>query len=303
MEKPLVSIITITHNRGDLIGRCIKSVLGQTYRNIEHIVIDGASDDNTDKVVSSFDDNRLKYIKLDSNWSVVKTINYGVEQSTGQFITFLDSDDEYLPAKVEKQLNKILTLPDDYGMVYCWMTYYDQKTMKVDHIHCPQIRGDVSRDVVEKPVVSGTPTYFFRREAFIANGGWKEVDEIGIISDWEMAARFCQKWKVDYVPESLINIYVNHEHQRMSSRGYYKDFWKRNVKFHKYMLKEFARTFKHYPNKMIFHLRMLVSSNIMIGDYKSAFILYIKLLKISKSFRDIMIIPIYLIKKINYGIK
>lgn len=118
MEQPLVSVITITRNRGKLIGRCIQSVLNQTYKNIEHIVVDGASDDETDEVVASFKDERLKYIKLDSNWSIAKTINYGVAQSAGEFITFLDSDDEYLSTKVEKQLNKIQTLPKEYGMVY-----------------------------------------------------------------------------------------------------------------------------------------------------------------------------------------
>ena len=105
MIHPLVSVITITHNRGKLIGRCIQSVLNQSYTNIEHIVVDGASDDNTDEVIAGFNDIRLKYIKLESNWPVAKTINYGVEQSKGMFVTFLDSDDEYLPTKVEKQLN------------------------------------------------------------------------------------------------------------------------------------------------------------------------------------------------------
>ena len=63
MEQPLVSVVTITRNRGKLIDRCIKSVLGQTYQNIEHIIVDGASDDETDDVVASFTDSRLKYIR------------------------------------------------------------------------------------------------------------------------------------------------------------------------------------------------------------------------------------------------
>ena len=249
MEQPLVSVVTITRNRGKLIERCIKSVLGQTYQNIEHIIVDGASDDETDDVVASFTDSRLKYIKLDSNWPIAKTINYGVEQSKGQFVTFLDSDDEYLPTKVEKQWAKIQSLPEEYGMVYCWMTYFDQETMKIDHIHNPQVRGDVSELVVEKPVVSGTPTYFFRREAFLANGGWKESEEIGIISDWEMGARFCQKWKVDYVPESLINVYVNHGVMRMSENRYYKQKLEKLIKFEKYFLQEFYNVFNKYPER------------------------------------------------------
>ena len=244
MEQPLVSVVTITRNRGKLIDRCIKSVLGQTYQNIEHIIVDGASDDETDDVVASFTDSRLKYIKLDSNWPIAKTINYGVEQSKGQFVTFLDSDDEYLPTKVEKQWAKIQSLPEEYGMVYCWMTYFDQETMKIDHIHNPQVRGDVSELVVEKPVVSGTPTYFFRREAFLANGGWKESEEIGIISDWEMGARFCQKWKVDYV---------------------------------KYFLQEFYNVFNKYPERAYKHYYDLSRALMLMGRYSEAWPYYKKL--------------------------
>lgn len=303
MEQPLVSVITITRNRGKLIGRCIQSVLNQTYKNIEHIIVDGASDDETDEVVASFKDERLKYIKLDSNWSIAKTINYGIENSIGEFITFLDSDDEYHPTKVEKQLNKILTLPKDYGMVYCWMTYFDQKSMKIIKEHKPTVKGDVSVDVVAEPVVSGTPTYFFRRDAFIENGGWKEKDEIGIVSDWELAARFCQKWKVDFVPESLINVYVNHGVVRMSEKSYYKDFWIRNIQFHEYMLRTFRDVFEEIPSKAHFHLYMLVRSYCMIGQLRKAFSLYLKLLKSKPTSKNVLSLFYSIYLRIKYGTK
>lgn len=298
MEQPLVSVITITRNRGKLIGRCIQSVLNQTYKNIEHIIVDGASDDETDEVVASFKDERLKYIKLDSNWSIAKTINYGIENSIGEFITFLDSDDEYHPTKVEKQLNKILTLPKDYGMVYCWMTYFDQKSMKIIKEHKPTVKGDVSVDVVAEPVVSGTPTYFFRRDAFIENGGWKEKDEIGIVSDWELAARFCQKWKVDFVPESLINVYVNHGVVRMSEKSYYKDLLERQIKFEKYFLNEFEHIFKVNPRKACSHWFTLSKALMLSNNYAEAWPFYLKVIKFRHSFKDIMLIPYCLFHKI-----
>lgn len=253
-NQPLVSVITITRNRGKLLGRCITSVLNQTYRNIEYLVVDGASDDNTDDVVASFTDSRLRYIKLETNWPIVDTINHGVALSKGKYITFLDSDDEYLPTKVEKQVNLIEALPQDYGMVYCWMTYLDNNTKKIERLHNPSVRGDVSADVVEKPVVSGTPTYMFRREAFLENGGWKNKEEIGLISDWELAARFCQRWKVDFVPESLINVYVNHNISRMSTKDYYANYYAQKLKFHNYFLDTFTQIFEKEPNKMGYHL-------------------------------------------------
>lgn len=291
MEPPLVSVITITRNRGKLIGRCIQSVLNQTYTNIEHIVVDGASDDETDEVVANFRDERLKYIKLESNWSIAKTINFGVEKSKGDFVTFLDSDDEYHSTKIEKQLNKMLKLPNDYGMVYCWMTYFDQKSMKIIKEHKPTVKGDVSLDVVAEPVVSGTPTYFFRRESFITNGGWKEKEEIGIVSDWELAARFCQKWKVDFVPESLINVYVNHGAVRMSEKSYYMDLLERQIKFEKYFLNEFESIFKVAPRKACSHWFTLSKALMLSKKFSEAWPFYIKVIRYRHSFKDIMLLP------------
>ena len=63
MEQPLVSIYTVTRNRADLLPRCMKSILNQTYKNIEYIIIDSASTDNTEDVVKSFNDARIQYEK------------------------------------------------------------------------------------------------------------------------------------------------------------------------------------------------------------------------------------------------
>ena len=168
MEQPLVSVVTITRNRGKLIGRCISSVLGQTYHNVEHIVVDGASDDETDDVVKSFNDERLVFLKLEENWSLEKTYKYGTSQAKGKYICFLDSDDEYLPTKIEKQVALIESLPEDYGMVYCWMTYYDSsKDNAVIRVHKPELRGFVPLEAAEKPTVSGTPIYLFRKEVVL----------------------------------------------------------------------------------------------------------------------------------------
>ena len=291
MEQPLVSVITITRNRGNLIGRCIQSVLSQTYRNIEHVVVDGASEDNTDEVIRSFNDDRIHYVKLESNWPIVKTINYGVEISRGQFVTFLDSDDEYKPTKIEKQLEKMLSLPEDYGMVYCWMTYYDQANMRIIKEHMPSLRGNVSKEVVEKPIVSGTPTYFMRRDTFLESGGWIEKERIGIVSDWEFGARLCQKWKVDYVPESLVNVYVNNGTIRMSDSGYYYDLLERTVKFEKYFLTEFDNIFEQYPQKACIHWFYLSKSLMLLGKFADAWPYYRNIMKYRHSFKDFLLLP------------
>ncbi len=244
MDKPLVSVITITRNRAQLIGRCISSVLCQTYTNIEHIIVDGASDDETDDVVASFDDKRVHYIKLESNWPIVDTINHGFQNSHGLYITFLDSDDEYVPSKIEEQVKLFETLSEDFGMVYCWMSYFDTKSHKHLYDHSTKLRGYVLDAAVSKPLVSGTPTFMFRRDVFDKLGGWKDV---GLVNDWELGARCCRSWKVDYVPKSLVKVYVNHGSDRMSDTRPDTATYERYVKFHKYFLSEYRDVFDRSP--------------------------------------------------------
>lgn len=270
MEKPLVSVLTITRNRGNLLRRCISSVLSQTYTNIEHVIVDGASDDNTDEVVDSFKDDRLKFHKLDYNWPLKKTSDYGISLCKGKYITFLDSDDEYLPSKIEKQVDLIESLREDYGLVYCWMTYFDNNTHEVLKYHKPELRGYVADKTVGGPVLSGTPTLLFRSEVIRDLDGWKSQDEIGIISDWELCARATQKYKVDYVPESLVNVYINHGVVRQSESAYYKGYYEKYIKFHHYFLNQFSHHFDKNPKLAFNHYWYLFMFNFKIREYRSA---------------------------------
>lgn len=269
-DKPLVSVVTITRNRGNLLKRCISSVLGQTYHNIEHIVVDGASDDNTDEVVSSFNDERLRYFKLDYNWPGKETQVFAHGKCQGKYITFLDSDDEYLPTKIEKQVELIESLPDDYGFVYCWMTFFDSSNgNKAILTHKADLRGFVPDDVVGDNTISGTPTLMFKMDFWRSFEGWKSSKEIGIVSDWEMCARACQVTKVDFVPESLVNVYVNHGSVRQSdSQKYYKDGCERQIKFHQYFLDYFADNFRRRPELAAYHYYGIASNQLRLKKYK-----------------------------------
>lgn len=296
-ETPLVSIITITHNRANLLKRAIDSVLGQSYQNIEHIVVDAASSDNTYEVVSEISDSRLKYVKLEENYLPAISVNIGVQHSRGEFLCFLDDDDEYLPARIEKTIERFQEVDDSYGLVYCWMTYYDSKTGQITRIHAPKLRGFVGDDVVEYPEisVSGTPTYTFRRNVFLELGGWRT--DIGIVSDWELAARLCQKWKVDYVPESLVNVYINHGVQRMSESGYYMNIAPKQILFAEHFLDEFAHVYKKYPKRAYPHYEILFRSHLVLRHWKLAWRYWCTCYKLKPSFRLFALWPRVLIMK------
>ncbi len=92
-DEPLVSICIPTYNRAGMIGRAIESALGQTYKNIEVIVVDNASSDNTDAVVASYVDERLTYVKNERNLGLFGNFNRCIELATGKFLHILHSDD------------------------------------------------------------------------------------------------------------------------------------------------------------------------------------------------------------------
>ncbi len=102
----LVSIITPSYNTAKYIAKTVESVQAQTYTNWEMIIIDDCSTDNTDDVIKPFlEDKRIKYLKNDQNSGAAISRNYALREAKGKWIAFLDSDDLWLPEKLEKQLN------------------------------------------------------------------------------------------------------------------------------------------------------------------------------------------------------
>ncbi len=101
----LVSIITPSYNTADFIEETIKSVLAQTYTNWEMIIVDDCSTDNTDEVVKPYlEDGRIRYLKNEKNSGAAISRNYALREAKGRWIAFLDSDDLWMPEKLEKQI-------------------------------------------------------------------------------------------------------------------------------------------------------------------------------------------------------
>ena len=101
----LVSIIMPSYNTAKYISDSIKSVLAQTYKNWELIIVDDCSTDNTDEIVGDFlSDERIRYLKNEKNSGAAVSRNYALREARGKWIAFLDSDDLWLPEKLEKQL-------------------------------------------------------------------------------------------------------------------------------------------------------------------------------------------------------
>ena len=104
MVDGLVSIIMPSWNTGKFIGESIQSVLNQTYKNWELIIVDDCSTDNTDEIVASFNDERIRYFRNDKNSGAALTRNRAIREARGEWVAFLDSDDLWMPKKLEYQI-------------------------------------------------------------------------------------------------------------------------------------------------------------------------------------------------------
>lgn len=123
MSTNLISVILPTYNRKNTIQRVIDSVLNQTYENLELIIVDDGSTDNTDQLIQTYVDSRIKYIYLGKNQEVCNARNVGISYANGNYIAFQDSDDEWFPLKLEKQLQLMLQNPE-VNFCYHKIQYY-----------------------------------------------------------------------------------------------------------------------------------------------------------------------------------
>lgn len=204
MGQPLVSIIIPTYKRPDTLDRTINSVLNQTYKNIEIIVVDDNNPDAegrrlTEIKMAPFEDNpRVKYIKHEKNKNGSAARNTGARVSKGEYIGFLDDDDQFLPRKIESQVAKLQSLSDDWG--FCYNNYYTQRGEEklVPVKECRE--GDLFVVALKQGIsVNAGSNLLIRRTAFESINGFDESFKRN--QDHEFLVRLLKKYKMAYVAE------------------------------------------------------------------------------------------------------
>ncbi|MCS6881932.1 MAG: glycosyltransferase family A protein [Oscillochloridaceae bacterium] len=177
---PLVSVIIPTFNRADLLPQTIESCLAQTYRNLEVIVVDDGSTDATAEVVARYGP-KVIYVKQDRQ-GVGRARRRGVQQASGEYITFLDSDDLMLPTKIERQAQVLAEHPE-VGLCHGWYYAIDEHGRKLDLMtDIPET--DVLTELICRCFIwSGAP--LVRRASLEALGVCGAAWERGIY-DWDL---------------------------------------------------------------------------------------------------------------------
>ena len=131
MVNPLVSVIIPAYQSESTLERCLESVLAQDYENMEVIVVNNGSSDRTQKIIEAFAarDTRIKPIYLDINQKPAGGRNAGIDKAEGEFVAFLDADDEWLPGKISSQI-AMFNLHQDMDLLFTDVHNYDQASGK-----------------------------------------------------------------------------------------------------------------------------------------------------------------------------
>jgi glycosyltransferase involved in cell wall biosynthesis len=193
MATPAVSVIIPTHNRADLLRRSVCSVLGQTFRDFELIVVDDASKDHTQQVLAEFDDPRLHVIKKEKNARAAAARNDGLRLARAPLIAFQDDDDMWLPHKLERQVAAMRAQPEEVGVLVASYWRLMGKAMyyaggDAFFANLDFRRGDPGG--VDYALIA-TPNLLVRRSALDRAGNFDE--RLRSWDDWELGLRL---WKV-----------------------------------------------------------------------------------------------------------
>lgn len=211
---PRVSVIIPTHNRSEFLRVAITSVLNQTFQDFEIIIVDDASKDDTHKVVSSLNDERIKYIRHELNKGVSAARNTGLSASSCNYIAFLDDDDEWLPVKLEMQINLLEKSPSKVGAVYTGYEVIDRASGQVLGQRVPTKRGNIFNDMLIDNPIGNTSIALCRKECF---------DKVGLFNaetvpfeDYEMWIRISKEFHFECIREILVKYYI-HDRDQLSS--------------------------------------------------------------------------------------
>lgn len=214
--EPLVSVIITTYKGMDSIERAILSVVNQTYKNIEIIVVDDNGKNSLEQIETSNIVNKypnVVYIAHDVNKNGSAARNTGARNSHGEFLAFLDDDDEYTSEKIYLQMKKFSDLSKDYALVYCSFQDIDDMSGAKETFVATK-RGNILEYSLLDQVKVATSLFVVRREAFDKLNGFDE--SFRRHQDWEFVARLASKYKVDYVEEVCV---IKHAEKRNSPRN------------------------------------------------------------------------------------
>jgi glycosyltransferase involved in cell wall biosynthesis len=204
--KPLVSVFIPTYDGARFIGETLQSVLGQTYENLELIVVDDRSQDDTADVVAGYaaSDARVRLLRKDVREGPCRARNDALSRTRGSLLCWLDQDDLWMPTKVQEQVRLMSERPD-VGLVYTYFDAFDSQSREL--IDWPDGRRDIEGDVLAPLFIIGcfigSITTMFRRQAVSGPKVRVRERDFSFGDDFYLWLTIALNWQVACIPRPL----------------------------------------------------------------------------------------------------
>lgn len=208
-DSPLVSIVMPSYNYGHLINLAITSIINQTYKNWELIVVDNTSVDNTTEVVEEFSDSRIKLIQVNNCGVIALSRNIGIKHSNGKLIAFIDSDDIWYPDKLRLAVDKLLAGYDLVCNGELWVNHDPVMGWSRKVIYGPECKANFEQLLFNGNCIS-TSAVVVRREVLLEAGLFDESVELVTAEDYHLWMKIAQKSKKIIFLKDILGEYTIH---------------------------------------------------------------------------------------------
>ena len=221
-DNPLVSVIVPNYNYSQYLENCLNSILNQNYSNLEIIFVDDGSNDRSVTIAEEFGE-RVK-VFVQEHQGVNAARNLGIKNATGTYIALCDSDDVWLPEKIELQVN-FLESNGEFGLVYSGICVVSENLQFIRNQDA-KFAGDCSMEFLKHPseaiVLLGASTSLIRRDLIDEIGGFDETMH-GPGEDWDFFRRVAEYSLINYIPRHLV-LYRQHRisASRVPSQNYFE---------------------------------------------------------------------------------
>ncbi len=216
-----ISVIIPTYNRSNLLKRSISSVLVQTYTDLEVIVVDDGSTDNSKDIVNEYlHDSRVRYV-YQENSGVSSARNLGVSVSSSEWISFLDSDDEWLSNKLEEQV-KLLKEKSYLRFVHCEENWIRNGKKVNKPKQYKKYGGEIFLKCL--PLCAIAPSAVLMEKSLFNEMKGFSTDYV-VCEDYELWLKVTSKYEVGLVEDALVNKYGGHEDQ-LSTKYFAMDLFR-----------------------------------------------------------------------------
>ena len=228
---PKVTVVIPCYNDFLYVEQAVQSVLDQSYRNIEIIVVDDGSDSKTKEVLKNLSD-KIDEIITQNNSGVVKARNVGIQKAKGEYILTLDSDDYFEPSFLQKAV-KILENDENIGMVTCWLNIRDEDGNKL------RVDKPTGGNAFSAMFFNNAPaSLLFRKKCWQMVNGYDENLKKGY-EDWEYNIAVGKLgWKVHVISEPLFNYTKRIKSRSKEARNYYNEIRYYTFQKHKDLLSQ-----------------------------------------------------------------